>query len=342
MRPRRIRLVAASAGLLSLAHAYGTLETAPAMARAARHFLTSLSAEQRAQTVFPLETEQRAFWHFIPSPDIAKRFGHPRPGLTLREMTAEQRHLASALLSAGLSREGYQNTRTIMSLEEVLRVQEGDSGERRDPLKYHFSIFGDPAAGATWGYRVEGHHVSLHYLVAGGRVVAAPSFFGANPREIREGPRKGWRTLDREEDLARDLLLSLNDKQRNEAIVADKAYPDILTGAERKAVIENQPAGLRLGEMNGEQRAKIAGIVALYAAKMPEEVERHRLQQFEDAGENVWFAWAGSAERDDPHYYRIRTERFLIEYDCTQNGANHIHSVWRDFEGDFGFDLLAR
>jgi hypothetical protein len=341
MRAWKWRLMAGSIAMVTLASAYYRWETVPLMSETANAFLASLEPEQRAKVVFPMEDEGRLFWHYIPSPDIEKRFGHPRQGLTLREMTPTQKHLASALLSAGLSRSGYVKATTVMSLEEVLKVMEKDSGARRDPDKYHFSIFGQPSEKGIWGYRVEGHHVSVHFTVANGKLATSPTFFGANPAEVREGPRKGLRALAREEDLARDLLGSLAPEQQKIAIVSPKAYADILTAAERKAALEGQPTGLSAAKLKAQQRQMLDALVAEYAQNVPAEVAEHRMRQLKDAGNNVYFAWAGVTERGGPHYYRVQTPSFLIEYDNTQNDANHIHSVWRDYKGDFGLDLLA-
>ena len=310
------------------------------MSETANAFLASLTAEQRAKATFPMEDERRFFWHYVPSPDIEKRYGHPRWGLTLREMSPPQKHLASALLSAGLSRTGYIKATTIMSLEDVLRVMEGDSGERRDPDKYHFSIFGQPSEKGVWGYRVEGHHVSLHLTIVHGQVAGSPTFFGANPALVKQGPRRGLRALAREEDLARDLLASLSPEQKQAAIVSPTAYKDILTAADRKAALEGQPSGLSAAKLNARQRELLQTLVAEYAGNMPAEIAEARMKQLQQAGNNIFFAWAGTVERGGPHYYRVQTPKFLIEYDNTQNEANHIHSVWRDFGGDFGLDLL--
>jgi hypothetical protein len=338
-----VRLALVAGALFSLLYADRRISTTTAMAEAATEFLSSLDPDQRARVVFPADAESRTFWHFIPTPDVQKRYGHPRPGLTLREMNPEQQHLAGSLLSAGLSGEGYRKARTIMSLEAVLRELEGDSGERRDPLKYHFSIFGDPASDRRWGYRIEGHHISLHYTVVDGKLIGAPSFFGANPRKIPSGPRKGSRTLPREEDLGRRLVKSLNQEQLGTALVSEKAYADILSGTEPKAVLEEKDTGgLSAAKLTGAQREILDEIVAEYAASMPPEVAAYRLEQYKKAGNDIRFAWAGSTEPGGPHYYRVHAPSFLIEYDCTQNQANHIHAVWRDFDGDFGLDILAR
>ncbi|MCP5111903.1 MAG: DUF3500 domain-containing protein, partial [bacterium] len=261
-------------------------------------------------------------------------------GVTLREMTPEQRHMASALLSAGLSRQGYLKATTIMSLEEVLRVIEGDSGERRDTLKYHFSIFGTPSEKGVWGYRVEGHHLSVHYTVVNGKLAGTPTFLGANPARVLDGPRKGLRALAAEEDLARNLLASLTSEQKRIAVVAPKAPRDILTSADRKAALNGQPSGLGAAKLQPSQRELLDKLVAEYAANLPTEIADHRIGQLKDAGNNIQFAWAGSTERGQAHYYRVQAPSFLIEYDNIQNNANHIHSVWRDFSGDFGLDLL--
>jgi len=325
------RLLAA-AGVFLLISAYHRTESAPVMAEAANRFLNALTPEQRARTIFRMEDDERENWHFIP---------RERKGLPLREMTPTQKHLASALLSAGLSQQGYIKATTIMSLEDVLRVMENDSGERRNPEKYYFSIFGTPSPSGTWGYRVEGHHLSQNYTVVAGKVAGAPSFFGANPAEVRQGPRKGLRALAAEEDLGRAVLLSLDSEQRRVAVVSPKAYADILTSADRKAALKGQPSGLSARQMNPKQFAALMALLGEYARNLPEQMAQEREERIRKAGKDIYFAWAGEADPGKPHYYRIQTPTFLIEYDDTQNNANHIHTVWRDFEGDFGRDLLS-
>jgi hypothetical protein len=298
----------------------------------ARDFLASLSEDQRKVATFDFMDEERFFFNFTPV---------PRKGLSLRRMRPEQQHLAYALLNAGLSHRGSVKAATIMSLEEVLRVMENDSGERRNPGKYYFSIFGEPSDTSIWGYRIEGHHISLHYTIRDGKIFASPTFLGSNPREVRHGARKGMRVLAAEEDLARDLLHSLNREQQRVAIVDAKAYPDILTFNHRKAALNGQPNGLEASRMTDQQRDKLLEIVREYSGVVPDEPRKWRESQIEQAGENMFFAWAGGPDFKDPHYYRIQAPTFLIEYDCTQNQGNHIHSVWRDFTGDWGADLLA-
>jgi len=227
-----------------------------------------------------------------------------------------------------------------MSLEDVLRIMEKDDGERRNPEKYYFSIFGKPSDTGVWGYRVEGHHLSQNYTVANGNVVDAPSFFGSNPAEVREGPRTGLRVLAAEDDLGRDVLTSLDDSQRKIAIVDQTAYKDILTSANRKAALEGQPSGLPASKMSPKQFAKLTALLDEYARNVPEQMAAQREDLIKKAGKNMFFAWSGVPEKGGPHYYRIQAATFLIEYDNTQNGANHIHSVWRDVHNDFGLDLL--
>src|SRR6202047_3806075 len=205
------------------------------MTECANRFLAALDANQRGAATFPFDAEERMNWHFIPK---------ERKGLPLRKMTPYQKHLASALLAAGLSQTGYIKAVTIMSLEDVLKMMENDSGERRNPEKYYFSVFGTPSDSGTWGYRVEGHHLSQNSTVVNGKVIAAPSFFGANPAEVRQGPRKGLRTLVGEDDLGIDLIHALDEQQQKVAIVDPKAYADILTSASSKAARQGQPSGL--------------------------------------------------------------------------------------------------
>jgi len=311
------------------------------MASTANAFLNSLTNEQKAKAAFAFDNEERFFFHFVPGNSIKQTLKRDRLGLTLGEMQPYQRHLATTLLASGLSQAGFIKATTIMSLEDVLRIIEKDDGNRRDPLKYHFSVFGTPSDAGAWGFRVEGHHLSQNFVIKNGKIAGSPSFFGTNPAEIREGPRKGLRVLGKEEDLGRELYTSLTEAQRKTALVQEKAYPDILTMASRKASIEGQPNGLSAAKLTAKQRETLAAIVAEYASNMPIEVQNARMAQYKAAGTNVFFAWSGGAKLGEPHYYRVAAQKFLIEYDNTQNGANHVHSVWRDYTGDFGGDLLA-
>jgi Protein of unknown function (DUF3500) len=325
------RLSAVAVGAVLLTAAYNRTNSASLMAECANRFLASLTPEQKAKATFSFEDAERVNWAFVPL---------ERKGLTLRDMTPYQKQLAYALLNAGLSQIGYVKAVTIMSLDDVLRVMEKDNGERRNPEKYYFSIFGTPADKGTWGYRVEGHHCSQNYTVVDGKVMNAPSFFGANPAEVREGPRAGLRTLAQEEDLGRDVVASLTEDQRKTAVVDAKAPNEILTSNSRQAALKGQASGLSATKMTGAQYEKLLALLEMYAQNMPDQVAQYREEQIKKAGKNIFFAWAGGVKKGEPHYYRVQAPAFLIEYDDTQNGANHIHTVWRDFTGDFGEDLL--
>lgn len=331
-RAVKIRITALPVAVLLLTSAYYRTTTAPVLSEAANAFLASLTSEQQQKARFTFTEDERLNWHFIPK---------ERKGLPLREMTPTQRHLAHALLSTSLSQRGYQKAVTIMSLEDILRILEKDSGERRNPEKYYFSIFGEPSEKSVWGLRVEGHHLSLNFTIVNGKVAGSPNFYGTNPAEVKEGPRKGLRVLSAEEDKARDLLAALTAEQKTVAIVSKEAYKDIFTMADRKAVLKDQPNGLSAAKMNSRQRELLQRLLEEYTRNMPEDVAAVREAVIKKAGTNIYFAWAGVEERGGPHYYRVAGPEFLVEYDNTQNNANHIHSVWREYKGDWGEDLLA-
>jgi hypothetical protein len=219
-------------------------------------------------------------------------------------------------------------------------VMENGTGPVRDPDRYFFSVFGEPSDTGTWGYRVEGHHVSQNFTIVNGKVQVAPSFFGANPAEVREGPRKGLRVLGREEDLGRAFIQSLTPEQKKIAIVSADAPGEILTGPARKAALTGQPSGIAASKLTAKQRELLQNLLDEYCNNVPEEVAQMREEQIKKAAGNLYVAWAGGEQVGQPHYYRIQSPAFLIEYDDTQNNANHIHTVWRDLEGDFGLDLL--
>ena len=211
----------------------------------------------------------------------------------------------------------------------------------RDPGRYFVSVFGTPSNKETWGWRIEGHHVSLHFDVINGRLVSStPTFFGSNPAEIREGPQTGTRILGEQEDAARALLGALDESQRAKAVINTVALNDIVTG--NKLDIEPlSPVGLTGDAMNAKQRDMLVKLIEIYASKMADDIASERMAKIKKAGiEKIGFAWAGEAERGKRHYYRIQGPTFLIEHDNSQNNGNHVHSIWRDFAGDFGRDLL--
>lgn len=304
------------------------------MAFAAENFLAALDDSQRARASFEFKDAERVNWHFVP---------RQRRGLSWNDMSAPQRHLATALVASGLSHSAYIKAATIMSLEEILRDLEQGRGPTRDPGGYYWSIFGKPGPDNTWGWRVEGHHLSINFTIADGHdVSASPSFFGSNPAEVRQGPRKGLRPLAREEDLAFDLLKSLTPEQRAKAVFSDKAPNDILTGASRKASPQS-PEGVPASALNADQVAKLRELINEYARRARPEVADKDLAAIEEAGfGKVHFAWAGSDAPGKGHYYRVQGPTFLLEFANTQNDANHIHAVWREFNGDFGDDILAK
>jgi hypothetical protein len=311
--------------------AYHRTDSVSVITQAANHFLDSLTTEQKATAMIAFESDERQNWFYTPV---------PRKGLQVREMSPYQKRLATALLAAGLSQQGFIKAETIMSLEDVLRIAEKDDGERRNPEKYYFSIFGTPSDSKPWGYRVEGHHVSQNYTVIGGKIADSPSFFGSNPREVRVGPRKGLRVLAQEEDLARTFMESLTPDQQKTAIVDKEAYKDILTTNSRVAALKGQASGIAASTLNDKQFGLLTDLLHMYADNMPEQLAAARMQQVKAVGKNIYFAWAGVLEFGGPHYYRVQSPTFLVEYDCTQDNANHIHSVWRDFNGDWGMDVL--
>ena len=319
--------------------------TASGMARAASALLESLNDEQRQKMAMPLDAKDRTRWHFIP-PNM-----FPRQGVPLKDMTEPQRKHAHDLLKAALSDRGYKTTVAIMEqLEAILRDTESaaraakgvtSGGNVRDPELYYFSVFGKPEAKGAWGWRVEGHHVSLHFTIAGGStVVAAPSFLGSNPAEVRDGPQKGYRALDKEQDAGRAMVMALDDAQKKTAIYSEMAPKDILTMTEA-SVNPLEPQGLAASAMTPKQRELLQQLIEVYASQMSADIAAERLAEIKKTGlEKVTFAWAGPVEPGAQHYYRVQGPTFLIEFDNTQNNGNHIHSVWRDFDNDFGRDLL--
>jgi hypothetical protein len=310
------------------------------MAAAAESLQESLTAEQREKAVFAYDSKERTRWFFTPQQDAKKRT--TRKGLPIEEMTETQKKAALALLKAGTSEGGYTQATTIMSLESILNELEKGGAMVRNPDWYFFTIFGDPTKNGPWGWRVEGHHLSLNFTLDGGKVVAStPAFFGANPATVKQGDRKGLRTLAEAEDLAKELFRSLDDDQRKIALL-EKPFTDAQIGESKASVSVGEAKGLPASKMNEQQKAKLDEIIKSYAERMPPDVAATELAQVKEAGlEKVHFAYTGGLESGQPHTYRVQGPTFVVMFlneqsDSAKNPANHIHSAWRSIKGDFG------
>jgi hypothetical protein len=297
------------------------------MMQQAQTFIASLSDEQKARAVLAFETEERRNWHFVPK---------SRKGLPLKDLTPEQRKLALALLASSLSHRGYEKATGILVLEEVLAELEGPW---RDVGRYYFTVFGAPGSDQPWGWRVEGHHLSLNFTAVGQTVRATPAFFGANPAEVRAGQHRGLRVLAEEEDVARALVKSLSAEQKKKAVIMNRAPSEIANVPGRNAT---RPQGIAWSELNSAQSQMLEQLIRVYLQRCRPEVAEEQWTRIEKSGrELLHFAWAGGLEKAEGHYYRIQGGSFVLEYDNTQDGANHVHSVWRDFDEEFGADVLA-
>jgi hypothetical protein len=301
------------------------------MVEAAQEFLAQLTPSLRGKAVIPFNDNERYNWHYVP---------RSRKGVSLKALNGTQREAAHKLLKSALSEKGYKKATGVIVLEEVLREMEGP---RRDPELYFLTIFGEPSPAQPWGWRFEGHHLSLNFSSVTKELTAStPAFLGANPAHVQRGPHQGLRVLANEEDLARELVLSFDERQRKKAVISARAPSDIITGTDRRVDI-GRPQGVTAEEMTDEQRALLMRLVEEYIDNMRQNVADAELARIGAAGiENVHFAWAGSVEKGQGHYYRIHGPTFLVEYDNTQNNASHIHTVWRDPENDFGEDLLRK
>ena len=324
--------------ILAVAHVsllVATERSAATMTAAASAFVESLSSEQRHHAMFPYADAERLRWHFIPNEMF------PRKGVSFRTMSPAQKEKAHALLKSGLSQKGYLTATAIIDLEDTLRAIENSPRFARSPLDYQFSIFGTPGARSQWGWRVEGHHLSLHFAVANGRVAAtSPTFTGSNPATVKDGPKKGLRVLAPLEDAGRAMVETLTASQRATAVVTETAPNDIVSG-NKNDIAPLTPSGIGMDKLAGPQREAMMTLIATYTSMMADDLAAERMSRLTSAGlDRITFAWAGPTAVGAKHYYRVQGPTFLIEYDNTQNDGNHIHAVWRDFHGDFGRDLL--
>jgi len=300
------------------------------MRESAERLVAALPEKGRVQAMRAFEDRDRVEWHYTP---------RSRNGLSLKDMDQAGREAVHGLLGTALSAAGYRKVVNIIELELVLREIE-TLGWMRDPERYHLTVYGKPDRAARWGWRFEGHHLSLNFTLAGERLALdAPSFFGANPATVAKGARKGLRALGEEHDAGWALLESLGEAQRREAVFEARTYGDIVT-ANKEKVEPLDAVGIPAAKLDERQRALLWKLIETYARSFEAGLAEARLARAREGGvEALRFGWAGSTARGRPHYYRVQGSRFLIEYDASQNDGNHIHTVWRDFTGDFGRDL---
>jgi hypothetical protein len=353
------------------------LRTASAMTTGAGKFLASLTPTEKKKATYSFDSKERFDWAYIP---------RLRRGIALSELKPPQRKLALALLETGLSTIGYDKAQKIMSLENVLGERERPAGLPfpRDPLGYYVTIFGAPAPNGAWGWRFEGHHISLNFTVVDGTVrdnsvSNTPMFLGADPAEVKDGPLKGMRALAAEEDKGRELFRSLDEKQRSVAVLDTKTPYDLVSSGRGPTLIETlfplplprkidplKGSGLAAADMTPQQKALLTALIDVYLARMPNDIAAERATRLRGADfDKISFAWEGAADPSDArtgtmptlamgctaedsrqvcrpagvlYYYRVQGPTFLVEYDNAS--GNHSHTVWRDFNGDFGEDLL--
>lgn len=307
------------------------------MASAASRLAELLPADQKQKLHFPYDDPERLNWQFIPK---------DRNGIVLWDLTGDAREAAEELVKSGLSAAGYAKTLQVRSLEEVLYLfEDGDEAyrrQRRHPHKYHITVFGTPGPTGLWGWRFEGHHLSLNFSIKDGVVVSStPEFFGANPGLINGGPGRNLRVLGRREDLARDILKACTDDQRKQMWISETA-PDDIRGPGAPQPISDEAVGLKFSDMSTDQQKLLKELIGEYLSAMPVQVVRDRLKAIEDGGiDNIRIAWWGQSEPNQRHHYVVQGPSFIIEYNNTQNEANHVHAMWRNLGGDFNIPTNA-
>ncbi|MEP1488733.1 MAG: DUF3500 domain-containing protein [Algibacter sp.] len=296
-------------------------------------FLNSLNKDQKSIALLDFDDPLKDKWHYLPHSMFI------REGISLKELQPKQKKLFFNLLKSSLSESGYNKTLKIINLETVLAEISGDP-VFRDSEKYYATFYGNPETDKIWSWSFEGHHISLNFTISGENTSIAPRFFGANPTTISSGKRKGERTLDKEDDLGLEFVNTLNDNQKQKTIIKDVPFKDIFT-KNKSEVSPLETVGIPFKDLNKSQQELLLQLINIHIESMPEKVATIRLKKIEKEGfNNIHFTWFGATQIDKPHYYRIQGKSFLVEFDNSQNNAKHIHVVWRDFNGDFGKNLI--
>ena len=317
-----------------LSTSFGFSQSSEVVTRA-NNFLGLLDEKTKAKALFTLDDPERLNWYYVPR--------EKREGACFKFLTLEQQNAARALLKISLSEVGYKKATEIMALENILKEIENrlTNDNYRDPLNYYFSIFGNPSDTNPWAWRIEGHHISVHFAIDKGELISStPTFFGSNPGVVPIGVEKGKQILKQETELGFEFINSLTSDQKTKAIIADTAFPEIITANTRKAELLN-PVGINFLSLTKGQQQQFNQLLNVYINNYALGFSSKLMDKIKKAGiENLSFAWAGSLIAGVGHYYRIQGPMLLIEYDNIQNNANHVHTSVRDLTNDFAEDIL--
>ncbi len=318
----------------ALATTFSFYKKEPVHANQATDFIQSLNAEQKKKVLLPFYHLSGHKWHFIPASQ-----SNPH-GVAMKDLDGNQKQKLQVLLQAYLSTKGYNRTKNIMDLEYVLK-ELNPAHTSRIPENYFVAIYGTPHKDSVWGWSFQGHHVALNFTVVKNQIAFAPFFFGSNPAEVKEGPKKGMRVIKEEEEIAFELVNTFTEDQLQKAMIQQQAFEEVVTV--NAIQVEALPqAGISIKELTPSQKRILNKLIGAYLSAMPPALATMRFKKMEQEDlSNIYFGWAGATKKGEGHYYRIQGKTFLIEFDNTQNNANHIHTVWRDFNGDFGRDLLT-
>jgi len=299
----------------------------------ATELLNCLSNSQKEIISFELEDPAKSRWHYLPHDSFA------REGLPLSDMSSNQIEKTYALLKSYLSKSGYKKMHQIIDLENYLALLENNPF-KRDASKYYIAFYGTANRDSVWAWSFEGHHISLNFTITPKAISFAPAFWGSNPGIVPDGPEKTKIVLKEDHNWGLKLIQSLSSKQLEQALVSSKTYGEILTLNQSK--VEFVPyKGISFPQLKTNQKKQLKKIIYLHLDRMRKSVsEKTRKLLVNEDWENITFSWAGKMEKLKAHYYRIQGQSFLIEYDNSQNNGNHIHAVWREFNGDFGKDLI--
>jgi hypothetical protein len=350
---RTCSLAVVSIVALSPTNSVAQAKTAAAMVQAANAFLASLTPEQRTRAVMTFDNEERFVWQESPG---------PRSGVILRDLNDAQRTLAMTLLRASVGEAGYQKIAMSRARETVLSaLQKTPEGQAvRHPDLFYITIFGTPSATSPWGWTFEGHHISTHFTIRGNQVATAPMFLGSQPNDLPAARLEGTalaaaqnipssqagRIMGPEEDKARALVQSLDAKQRPIAVFdrTEKRDADMISGINTRRVTAFSSPGLQARQMTAQQKGLLVALVDEYLARIPADVAAERRRRLLEGAalDDIYFQWAGGIERGQAHAYIVQGPTFLIEYAQNRNNAlGHVHTVWRDFDGDFGGGILG-
>ncbi len=301
--------------------------------KAANDFLTTLSSSQETIAHLPLNDISRVQWDNLPFELVTRK------GIQIKDLADSQRIIIHQLLRTVLSQQGYQKIMFIIQYDEAtherLKTANNPIFNRYGNLNYWFTIFGDPGKDKIWGWKFEGHHISLNFTYSPGGVTCTPMFTGINPALTQTGPYAGFNIMFEENQFGNQLFNSLSPDLKQKAVVSELPVDADVTTKTGKEPHLKAKLGVNYLEMDAPQQLLVENILKAWVENLAPTLAKEKMQIILAHKKDLYFTWKGTLNSNELHYYALHNDHFIIEFTNRDGGIGHYHTLWRDLSEDF-------